>query len=263
RTVDFGVHQFDWSLPFMNEYERLGQQWLTRFPFSAKFGARVTKPNGDEYFLPILGNGELKVALGLQQLVNQDLVQAGIYEFPRLYLIRIPRGTSELVIDYTFRDDENQIPPDEAPVSRGPYATLKVGKPQRAEEILSYAKVQMRGWAFSQSLGTVPTAVAAFDTNGDEIARTVMSERPDVAAYFKKPSVVNSGFTVVATPESVSIYWHSSSRPLVRSSFWLCSGWCCGRLGKMFLSLQDWAWLVGSVSMALGIFSHRFLESSF
>ena len=194
RTVDFGVHQFDWSLPFMNEYERLGQQWLTRFPFSAKFGARVTKPNGDEYFLPILGNGELKVALGLQQLVNQDLVQAGIYEFPRLYLIRIPRGTSELVIDYTFRDDENAIPPDEAPVSRGPYATLKVGKPQRTEEILSYAKVQMRGWAFSQSLGTVPTAVAAFDTNGDEIARTMMSERPDVAAYFKKPSIVNSGF---------------------------------------------------------------------
>jgi hypothetical protein len=59
RTVDFGVHQFDWSLPFMNEYPRLGSLWLERFPFSAKFGARVTKPRGDEYFLPILGNGEL------------------------------------------------------------------------------------------------------------------------------------------------------------------------------------------------------------
>ncbi|MEY3978502.1 MAG: hypothetical protein RLZZ284_1358 [Actinomycetota bacterium] len=194
RTVDFGVHQYDWSLPFMNEYPRLGSQWLQRFPFTAKFGARVTRPKGDEYFLPILGNGELKVTLGSEQLVNQDLLQAGIYEFPRLYLVRMPRGTSELVVDYTFRDDENEIPPDEGPPPRGPYASLKIGTPQRADEILSYANVQVRGWVFDSSLAKTPSAVAVLDGDGNELARTPMSERPDVASFFQRPTIATSGF---------------------------------------------------------------------
>ena len=60
RTVDFGVHKHDWSLPFMNEYPRFSPLWLERFPFTATFGAAVRNESERVKLLPIYGNGEIE-----------------------------------------------------------------------------------------------------------------------------------------------------------------------------------------------------------
>ncbi|NDC46697.1 MAG: hypothetical protein EBZ68_03865, partial [Actinobacteria bacterium] len=203
RTVDFGLHQYDWSLPFMNEYPRLGSLWLERFPFSAKFGALVTKPKGAEYFLPILGNGEISAQLGDETLNNASIAKSDIYEFQRLYLIKVPNGTSEFLLTYTFRDDENETPPDNPPPTRGPYASLKIGAPTSAEAILSYANVRLRGWVFDDRSRATPRAVVATDSFGREIARTDTRARPDVAAFFGSPTIVKSGFDFLIPASSL------------------------------------------------------------
>ena len=127
-------------------------------------------------------------------MINENLDQATVYEFPRLYLMKMPRNQSEFVLKYTFREDENQEPPDEAPPARGPYASLKVGQPQRAEEILEYAMVRVRGWAVNEISGAAPIQVVAVTQSGSEIARATMVERPDVASFFKIPHLGRSGF---------------------------------------------------------------------
>ena len=198
RTVDFGVHMHDWSLPFMNEYPRMGSLWLERFPFTATYGAVLRNKSSERLYVPIYGNGEMNGSFkGDRKVVEFDTASTPLsdrYEFQRLTLVEVPRGLSEFTLSYRFSDDDAVEPPDLAPPRRGPYATLKVGEPQNRSEILEFAQLRIRGWTLSTERNAVPDRMVALDSSGLEVAQAPMQERPDVASYVRKPALTQNGF---------------------------------------------------------------------
>ena len=100
RAVDFGVAPYDWSLPFMNDYPRLGALWLSRFPFSAVYSARVDGVEASRV-LPVLGIGEVSVTVNGDPVVRSE-------DYSREFVVAVPlaAGANDLVVGYEYRDDE-------------------------------------------------------------------------------------------------------------------------------------------------------------
>ena len=203
RTINFGVRIHDWNLPFMNEYPRLGALWLFRLPFTASYGALVKNDSASPHLIPIYGNGEISGAVDSQTFSNDDVNLVDRYQFPRLIFAELPPGTSQFGLRYRYSDDDSITLPDAAPPVRGPYASLKVGKPQSRASILEFAQLRVRGWIANVSSGQTPDYVSAVDDSGLEIARAEPEERPDVAKFIGKPSLVNNGFQLVLPAQSL------------------------------------------------------------
>ena len=199
RTVDFGTHTHDWSLPFMNEYPRLGALWLNRFPFTATYGAIVDNTSRNPRYLPIYSNGEMEANLGDSRASNIDVPIVDQYMFTRLNFLAVPPGRSELLLRYKYTDDDVAVIPDVAvaPAPRGPYAILKVGEPLSRAELLKVTNVHVRGWTVDTLRNRTPDEVVAINKNGVEVARSDPQPRPDVAMYVKRPSLTMSGFSLL------------------------------------------------------------------
>jgi len=196
RVVDFGVGIHDWSLPFVNEYPRLGALWLLRLPFTAEYGAMIRNNEKERQYLPIYGNGEVSGSLGDTTFSDEPIAKSDRYEFPRVRLVEVPRGSSEFVLGYRYSDDDSAEIPDEAPPLRGPYAQLKVGDLQSRDQLLDLLSLRVRGFTLDLARSTTPDRVVVIDGRGNEVTRGEMSERPDVADFFKMPELDTSGFTI-------------------------------------------------------------------
>jgi len=186
-TVDFGVNMYDWNLPFINEYPRLGALWLTRIPFNAKFGADITNSSSSSEFLPIISTGKISARIG------QSTIDVENYEFEQLSILKVEPGTHKLFVDYEYRDIETREPPETEPVPRGPYASLKVGQLYNAKELGEFLKVRVRGWTFDEALKVVPTSVIVLTSSGRLLSEVSLVERPDVASHFGDPRLLKSG----------------------------------------------------------------------
>jgi hypothetical protein len=178
----------------MNDYPRLATLWLDRFPFTATFGAAIRNETSETKFLPIYGNGEIQGKLGDEDFDTSDIPLADRYEFPRLTLVAVPSGVSEMILSYRYADDDSNEPPDAAPAIRGPYATLKIGKLQSRETLLEIAMVKVRGWVVDLSETRTADYIVAIDATGTEIGRGESQERPDVAQFVGQPDLTRNGF---------------------------------------------------------------------
>jgi len=138
KVADFGVAQFDWNLPFMNEFPRLRYLWLDRFPFSATFAARV-RDVGTEQVLPVFGIGELSVVVNRKKVVQ-------IEDYSREFIAAVPltTGSSKLLVRYAYRD-ENITEPENEPTPRGPYAQLKIGEPMSLDRLAAVSQIRVTG----------------------------------------------------------------------------------------------------------------------
>jgi len=194
RTIDFGTHMHDWSLPFMNEYPRLGALWLNRFPFTAKYGAVIRNDSSKDQFLPIYGNGEIAATLGKEQLDLSAIPFVDRYQFERLTFVVVPRGSSEFTLDYRYSDDDLNEPPDIQPPLRGTYATLKVGVPQDRTSLLQFTDLRLRGYALDIDRRATPDYVFAESNKGEELGRSLPQPRPDVAQFYGVPGLTENGF---------------------------------------------------------------------
>ncbi|NBR37519.1 MAG: hypothetical protein EBT80_09270, partial [Chitinophagales bacterium] len=193
-AVDFGLHKHDWSLPFMNEYPRMGTAWLERFPFTASYGATIRNESADRRFIPIFGNGEIQGKVGATEFTTAYVPLSDRYEFPRMTFAEVPAGVSEFTLNYRFSDDDLTNPPDAAPPIRGPYAMLKVGQIQSRNSILEFAKVRIRGWSLNLEDKQTPDFIYASDRFGTELGRSEPQQRPDVAEYVGLPDLTANGF---------------------------------------------------------------------
>ncbi|MFM7082463.1 MAG: hypothetical protein ACKOYI_11005, partial [Actinomycetota bacterium] len=135
RVVDFGGAPYDWSLPFMNEYPRLGQAWLNRFPFSAVYSARVS--SAGERFVPVRAIGEVSVSVD-----GREVASVVNYDRHFLSVVALPRIATDLRVEFSYSDlygkDDSE---DDSVVIRGPYAQLKIGEPMTATELLAVSRV--------------------------------------------------------------------------------------------------------------------------
>jgi hypothetical protein len=164
KVADFGTAQFDWNLPFMNDFPRLRYLWLDRFPFSANFAARLRGVEENEV-LPIFGIGELSVTVNRKQVLRVE-------EYSREFLaaIPLPAGTSSLSVRYEYRDEEITEPENE-PTPKGPYAQLKVGEPITLSELEAISKVRVTGDVVNQSQSTLAD-VTVQDRSGNPVELT-------------------------------------------------------------------------------------------
>ena len=165
RVVDFGGAPFDWSLPFMNESPRFGNAWLDRFAFSATYSTRVASEGGE--FLPVRAIGQLSVEVRYVdsgRLIDPRVVTLTNYDRHFVHFVRLPVGESELVVKYTYRDDE-YTEPDEPPVPRGPYAQLKIGEPMTAAELVGVSRVLFTADVVSGGVSDV----AVLDRDGNPV----------------------------------------------------------------------------------------------
>ena len=179
RVADFGLAQFDWNLPFMNEFPRLRYLWLERFPFSATFATKVRDVSADQV-MPIFGIGELSV------VVNQKAV-IQIEDYSREFVAAVPLsiGSSDLQVRYAYRD-ENVTSPENEPEPRGPYAQLKIGEPMNLAELAAVSHVRIRGDVSSLKRSELANLVMR-DQRGNPVeftdlnaARTQNTQEPDV-----------------------------------------------------------------------------------
>jgi hypothetical protein len=196
RTVDFGVHMHDWSLPFMNEYPRLGALWLERFPFTVSYGAMIRNSSDETRILPIYGNGEISGIYGSQPFSTDDVPLVDRYEFPRLVLLEAPKGNAEFLLDYRYSDDDATETPDIAPPPRGPYARLKIGQLYDRTSLLERTRIRVRGWSLNTELGKTADYFVAVDATGIELGRSQPQERPDVARFVGHPELTKNGFNL-------------------------------------------------------------------
>jgi len=142
-VVDFGENQFDWGLPFMNEF-RVGNLWINRIPFQATYNAELPALTDPESLIPILAVGEITTSVN-----GKSVAQFNSYDRPVLTVVPLHTSSSELLVSYRYRDDEASIPPDVAPTPRGPYARLKIGDAQNSQELQENSRVLVLGQAKS------------------------------------------------------------------------------------------------------------------
>jgi len=157
RVVDFGGAPYDWSLPFMNEYPRLGQAWLNRFPFSAVYSARVS--SAGERFVPVRAIGEVSVSVN-----GQRVAQVTNYDRHFLSVMPVAAGESELLVEFSYRDTD-ETDPESAPSPRGPYAQLKIGEPMTAAELVGVSRVLFTADVVSGGVSDV----AVLDRDGNPV----------------------------------------------------------------------------------------------
>jgi hypothetical protein len=163
-VVDFGIAPFDWNLPFMNDFPRLRYLWLDRFPFTAKFAARINDVESGS-LLPIFGIGKLSVKVD-----NEMVGQAEDYAREFVTAIPLRDGSNELIVDYEYRDDYVSEP-ESAPEPRGPYARLKVGEPMTMTQLAEITRVRVNGG----SIGLQPSWISKLeirDRNGELVRFT-------------------------------------------------------------------------------------------
>jgi hypothetical protein len=158
-SIDFGVNQYDWSLPFVNDW-RLQSLWLTRPPFKATFRAKLENDSPVARYAPILAIGEISATNG------QDIVERKEYSHQFLSILPVPQGASNFELTYQYRDDELSIPPGSAPEPRGPYALLKVGAPTTIDEIYGFASVYVDTSQILRRDPKTPFSVFVRDDNG-------------------------------------------------------------------------------------------------
>jgi hypothetical protein len=137
-VVDFGEYIYDWSLPFMNEYPRLGDLWLERFPFEATYFARVENRE-EKQWLPIYGIGEIEADIN-----GVPAFRAVEYERSFLRAVPLRPESSELLVRYRYRDEESSNP-ETRPEPRGPYAQLKVGEPMTTADLIEISRIRVTG----------------------------------------------------------------------------------------------------------------------
>jgi len=159
RTVDFGGAPYDWSLPFMNEFPRLRDLWIERFPFSAVYSARLS--SAGERFVPVRAIGEVSVSVN-----GQRVTQVTNYDRHFLSVVPVAAGESELLVEFSYRDTD-ETEPASAPSPRGPYAQLKIGEPMTATELVGVSRVLFT--ADLASGGVSEVAVVDRDANPVEI----------------------------------------------------------------------------------------------
>ena len=182
--VDFGQTTYDWSLPFMNEYPRLGAQWLERLPFSASYFGVVSGSKESDLFLPIYGNGEVTASLN-----NKIVFESTNYERSFLGVVPIKSARSELLVTYKFRDDDS-TDPEVRPIPRGPYAQLKIGKPIPLAELTKLSRLRVIGTLSTDfKPGTLQLTVRDRDGNSVKFAdlndeRTTQQEPPELPQPF-------------------------------------------------------------------------------
>jgi len=188
RNIDFGIQMHDWSLPFMNEFPRLGDGWLYRLPFSARYGARVENKTQSSQFVPILSIGKLEA------WTNTSRTSLENYEFEQLSILRLEPGMHVLSLNFEYKDVDDDEPPDSAPIPRGPYASLKVGAVSTSDEIEGYARLRVRGWVFNTNTGEVPKTINVSTPGLGFSKQFELIDRPDVARHFDNELLLRSGF---------------------------------------------------------------------
>ena len=197
RVIDFGVNPYDWSLPFVNEYPRLGNLWLTRLPFTATYRTTVANGTSDVLYLPVLSNGKVQVSLGDKALENENYLNSTLSVLP------MPPGSAEFLLKYEYRDDELSIPPDEAPEPRGSYAILKVGEPQTAEIIQNFSVIRIEGWSFNSESGRRADFISLISGTDNEIARVGGNQVVDNGYRFDSDAAMLNGFSVTVSAKSL------------------------------------------------------------
>ena len=167
NTVDFGGHMHDWRLPFMNESNRFPVLWISRFPFTAEYSAVVRNDSLGFRYLPLRAIGELSATLNGKLIVNENN-----YDHHFLSVIPLPAGASKLKVYFQYRDDTVSQLPDNAPAPLGPYAQLKIGAPETADELLAKARVLITGSRGSLIESRSLDDLVIRDRNGKEVAHT-------------------------------------------------------------------------------------------
>lgn len=184
-TVDHGHHQFDWSLPFMNEWPRLGYLWLSRLPFSAEYRAAIKNETDEILYLPVLAIGEVQVTVG-----RDEVTTLTSYDRHFLTAVPIPVGDSQVEIYFRYSDDDRSELPDDPPTPRGPYAELKIGELVSSEQLTNSARIFIVGNYSSRTVSGSDSRVEVLDRGGMVVpqlqAKSIMSvpENPELFREF-------------------------------------------------------------------------------
>jgi len=208
-TVDFGGAPYDWSLPFMNEYPRLGQSWLNRFPFSAVYSARVSSDG--ERFVPVRAIGEVSVSVN-----GREAASVTNYDRHFLSAVALPAGESELLVSFAYRDDD-ETEPESPPVPRGPYAQLKIGEPMTKGELLAASRVLL----VADLASGAASRVAVTDRDGDPVEAAVvpapeegsLSRRFDVEIELAASALERSPLRVTADGREIATITAATNDP--------------------------------------------------
>jgi len=184
-TVDHGHHQFDWSLPFMNEWPRLGYLWLSRLPFSAEYRAAIKNETDEILYLPVRAIGEVQVAVERDQVTTLTS-----YDRHFLTAVPIPVGDSQVEIYFRYSDDDRSELPDDPPTPRGPYAELKIGDLVSSEQLTDLARILIVGNYSSRTVSGSDSRIEVLDRGGMVVpqlqTKSIMSvpENPELFREF-------------------------------------------------------------------------------
>jgi glycosyltransferase involved in cell wall biosynthesis len=184
-----GASATTWRLPFANDFPRFNDLWLDRLPFTAQFASLISTEKNQ--VLPISFTGEITV-----QIDGVDVKHASSYSTESVVFVPVPTGTHEFILKYKFADLDSPIIPDIAPPVVGPWAQLFVGKPIDSATRDSYVLLNLNGWTFNQAKEETPTKIEVRSTSGELLNSTNMTDRTDVASFFKNDRFLNSGFQI-------------------------------------------------------------------
>jgi len=184
-----GASDSNWDLPFVNDFPRFGDLWLDRIPFTASF---FTVLESDATtFLPVHGSGEFSVTVAG---VSDSSESATAYAHDQTVVVPVPRGRSELRIDYRHADTLETKIPEVAPPPKGLSARLFVGRPMTRRELREMVYVRLRLVIFDEQRRTTPDKVRLGTPDGSFAVEAAASDRPDVAAAFNQQKYLRSGF---------------------------------------------------------------------
>jgi hypothetical protein len=178
-----GASHSTWQLPFANEFPRFSVLWLDRLPFTARIGAIVRAEPGS--LLPVEFTGDVRLSIA------GGTVDASSYEFRQLLLKRLNSSLEEMVLDYSYTDDNRAEIPDEPPSPRGPYAHLVIAKPFSVNEPADLRLI-IRGYAVNLSDDRRVLRIEARIADQTVVARR--ENRPDLAIFFGSEQHADSGF---------------------------------------------------------------------
>ena len=132
KSINFGsvdggqnTQSSNWRLPFLNDWGRLEPLWLVRIPFTADFAGEIEVKS--DSWVPIIFLGEILVE------INEQVIRATDYEDEASTLpVFLPKGKHDLIINYRFSDDGQNIFPLRQPTVLGDYAVLRVLQPVKS-----------------------------------------------------------------------------------------------------------------------------------
>jgi hypothetical protein len=184
-TVDFGIQMFDWRLPFMNEFHRFPVLWLSRFPFTAAYEARVENDSDTRMFLPIRAIGELEVTVD-----GNVVTRTTNYAHHFLEVVPLPPGSSTVRVNFRYSDDDISKLPEIEPSARGPYARLKVGALHSDADIISMSRIRLLGTTSNNSALDRLIDFTVIDRYGQTVTLIDLqtgSAQDDSETYGRKP----------------------------------------------------------------------------